>query len=187
MVSTIKLFTKENKLFAIYNIIWYNTIKLYAFEVNLLKKVCCFAGHSELVNKDIIYEKVLEQIERLIIEENVSEFRVGHYGEFDNLCAKAVRSLKGKYPHIHLDLLIPYVTASIRDLKEYYNENYDSITIAEVPQNTPKRFYISKCNEYMINTSDFLICYVKNSFGGARQTLTYAKRKKNIKIFNLTE
>ena len=151
----------------------------------LLVKRCCFAGHSELVDKDKIYESVLEFIEKLITEENVSQFRVGHYGNYDSLCAKAVRRLKDKYPHIHLDLIIPYITADIRDLKSYYNENYDTITNAEIPENTPKRFYITKCNEYMVDTSEFLICYVKNNYGGARQTLNYAKRKGHIKIFNL--
>ena len=146
-----------------------------------------FAGHSSLGDRDKIYADTVNQIEKLIIEENVSQFRVGHYGDFDFLCARAVRYLKEKYPHIHLDLLIPYVTANIRDLKLYYNENYDSITVAEIPENTPKRFYISKCNEYMVDTSDFLICYVKHDWGGAYRTLQSAKRKKHIKIYNLAE
>lgn len=153
----------------------------------LLVKRCCFAGHSELADKDKIYKNVSILIEKLIIEENVTHFCVGNYGDFDFLCAKAVRSLKEKYTHIHLDLIIPYITAGIRDLKSYYTENYDTITIAEIPQNTPRRFYISKCNEYTVDTSDFLTCYIKNSYGGARQTLVYAKRKKHIKIFNLAE
>lgn len=160
---------------------------MVAFGVVLLVKRCCFAGHSELTDKDKIYKNVSILIEKLITEENVSHFRVGNYGDFDFLCARAVRSLKDKYPHIQLDLIIPYITAGIRDLKSYYTENYDTITIAEIPQNTPRRFYISKCNEYMVETSDFLICYIKNSYGGARQTLTYAKRKKYIKIYNLAE
>ncbi len=153
----------------------------------MLGKRCCFAGHSELADRDKIYESILKLIEKLITEENALEFRVGHYGDFDSLCAKAVRSLKDKYPHIHLDLIIPYITANIRDLKAYYNENFDSITVAEIPQNTPKRFYISKCNEYMIEMSDFLICYVERSFGGARYTLDYAKRRKHIKVYNIAE
>lgn len=150
-------------------------------------KRCCFAGHSELADKDKIYESVLKLIEKLITEENVLEFRVGHYGDFDSLCAKAVRSLKDKYPHIHLDLIIPYITADIRDLKSYYNENYDTITNAEIPENTPRRFYITKCNEYMVDTSEFLICCIRHDWGGAHRTLQYAKRKKKIKIFNVAE
>jgi len=36
----------------------------------------------------------------------------------------------------------------------------------------------------MVNESDFLICYVKNSWGGAAKTLEYAKQKKK-NIYNL--
>ena len=32
-----------------------------------------------------------------------------------------------------------------------FYKTYDSILISDVPENTPKRFYISKTNEYMIN------------------------------------
>ena len=32
-----------------------------------------------------------------------------------------------------------------------------------------------------------MICYVKNTWGGAVKTLEYAQRKKHIKIFNLSE
>ena len=40
--------------------------------------------------------------------------------------------------------------------------------------------------EYMVDKSDFLICYVKNNFGGAFKTMSYAEKKKHIKILNLS-
>lgn len=150
-------------------------------------KVCCFAGHSNMAVTNELHKELTELIEKLITEEGVTKFRVGHYGDFDGLCGRTVRKAKEKYNDIHLDLLVPYITAPIRDLKIYFKENYDSLTVANVPENTPKRFYITKCNEYMIDVSDFLICYVNRSFGGARHTLDYAKRKKHIKIYNLAE
>lgn len=50
----------------------------------------------------------------------------------------------------------------------------------------PAKFRILKCNQYMIDYSDFLITYVDHSFGGAAKTLEYAKKKEFIKIFNLS-
>ena len=54
-------------------------------------------------------------------------------------------------------------------------------------ENTPPRFAIIKRNEWMIDKSDFLIAYVKNSFGGANKTLSYAKKRRKIKIINMAE
>jgi len=149
-----------------------------------MNKKCCFAGHRELSDTDEIYNKLLTCIEKLIVEENVSEFWVGNYGHFDSLSAKAVREAKQKRPDVQLNLVIPYLTANINEYREIYYKNYDNILMADIPENTPKRFYISKCNEYMVQKSDFIICYVKYNWGGANKTLKYAQKKK-IKIFNI--
>ena len=61
-----------------------------------MKKVCCFAGHSDTYETEEIFSSLLSKAENLIINENVSEFRVGNYGNFDKLSAKAIRKLKEK-------------------------------------------------------------------------------------------
>ena len=63
-----------------------------------MHKRCCFAGHSKIYHTDDIYDNLVNIIEKLITEENVSEFWVGNYGNFDGLSAKAVRCLKEKFP-----------------------------------------------------------------------------------------
>lgn len=146
---------------------------------------CCFAGHSKIYNTDDIYDNLIRLIEKLIIEENVSEFWVGNYGDFDGLSAKAIRCLKEKYPDIQINLVIPYLTSAINEYKELYYNKYDYILMADLHERTPKKFWILKCNEYMVNSSDFIICYVQHSWGGASKTLEYAQKKKHIKIFNL--
>ena len=78
-----------------------------------MKRRSCFAGHSKLYNTEEIYAELVKHIERLITEENVSEFMVGNYGNFDSLSAKAVRSLKPNHPEISLVLVIPYLTKII--------------------------------------------------------------------------
>lgn len=151
----------------------------------MMKKICCFAGHSELYNQDKIYNELLKLIEKLIVEENVSEFFVGNYGAFDRISARAISTLKEKYPMLQLNLLIPYLTSDINKNNGYYTKIYDNILIADIPQKTPKKFGILKCNEYMIKSSDYLICYLNHSWGGAYKTLQFAKKKKHIKIFYL--
>lgn len=149
--------------------------------------ICSFAGHSKLYNTGEIYEHLLSVIEALITDENIREFWVGNYGAFDRLSAKAVKELKNKYPNIQLNLVIPYLTAEINKHKEEYYKEYDSILIAEIPEKTPKKAQIIKCNQYMVKKSQVLVAYVSYSWGGAVKTLEYAQKQKNIRIINLAE
>ncbi|MBO4898141.1 MAG: DUF1273 domain-containing protein [Clostridia bacterium] len=144
---------------------------------------CCFAGHGMIRDGDI-GQRIINTADILIKQFSVNEFWIGNYGDFDRSAAYAVRSLKKTYDGITLNLIIPYLTQEITRHKDYYKENFDNIIIADIPEKTPKKLYILKANEYMVNNSDFLICYVKLSFGGAVKTLEYAKRKR-IKIYNI--
>ena len=151
-----------------------------------MNKRCCFAGHGKIYDTSI-KEKVKTEIKKLIETENVREFWVGNYGKFDAYSACAVRELKNNYPDIKLELVVPYITKNISQYKEMFYENYDSILISDVPENTPKRFYISKTNEYMINKCDYLICYVTHAWSGAATTMKYALGRKHIKVINIGE
>jgi len=151
------------------------------------KKICCFSGHSRIYDSEELFKNILKKAEELIVECGVSEFWVGNYGDSDRIFASAIRKLKEKYHDIKLILVLPYLTATINENKELYYKNFDCMLMADIPENTPKRFYISKCNQYMINNSDYMICYVKYGWGGAAKTLDIAKRQQNIKIINIAE
>lgn len=138
---------------------------------------CCFAGHGQLSYGEDVYEKLIEVLKRLVTEENVTEFFVGNYGSFDRLCARAVRHIKEEFPHIILTLVVPYLTQEIKKNKDYFNSAFDSILVADMPENTPKAIKILKCNEYMVRKSEFVVAYVKYSFGGAYKTIEFAQRK----------
>ncbi|MBR3993930.1 MAG: DUF1273 family protein [Clostridia bacterium] len=152
-----------------------------------MRKICCFAGHSDLCGADVIYGKLLSVIKILTETQGILEYWVGNYGAFDSLCAEAVRELKIKYPGVQLNLVVPYLTAGINEYKEQFYANFDNILLADVPENTPKRLKIIKCNQYMIKNADVLVCYVEHSFGGAAKTLEYARKREVLKIINLAE
>ena len=148
------------------------------------RKICCFAGHGYIKNitvKDKIKEKAIELIEN----DNVNEFWVGNYGDFDAYAASAIQDLKEYYSEIQLNLIIPYLTKDINEYRELYYKKYDHIIMADMPLNTPQRYKIIKANQFMIDNSQYLICYVEHSWGGAAKTLEYARRKQNIEIYNL--
>lgn len=150
-----------------------------------MKKRCCFAGHSKIFYTEAVYHAVVHRVETLITEEKVSEFWVGNYGNFDALCARAVRSLKEKYPEIELCLVLPYLTADINRDKERYQTKYDRILLADIPKQTPKKFQILKCNTFMVDNADFLLCYTQLEAGGAAKTVEYARKKTQTKVWNI--
>lgn len=147
--------------------------------------ICCFAGHN-MIYDDNIKSEIYNLCVNLITNENVNEFFVGNYGEFDLLCGNIISRLKDKYKDIKLHLVIPYITKNINENKNDIYKKYDSIIIPEMNENTPNNVKIIKANEYMIKKSQFVICYVYYSWGGAFKTYNYAKRK-NINIINIAE
>ena len=146
---------------------------------------CCFAGHSQIY--DDFQSKLKIEIEKLILHKGVNEFWVGNYGVFDRTAAKVVREFKSVYQNIKLYLVLPYTTKTIDENRNQYYEDFDALLIADIPERTPTKYRIIKCNEYMVNESDFLLCYVKYSWGGASKTLEYAEKKKHIEIINISD
>ncbi len=151
------------------------------------RRICYFAGHSDISGERGLFEQVVKTITTLIEEEGVTEFWVGNYGGFDRLSAKAVREVKKSHPEIELNLIIPYLTKEINEYCKEYQKNFDNIIVADIPENTPEKFKILKTNQYAVNNSDYLVCFVRYPFGGAAKTLDFAKRVKEIKIINVLE
>ncbi len=148
---------------------------------------CCFCGHGrywEVPNSIVVL--LLETIEYLINYRNVDTFISGGMGEFDRLCESAIGELKKSYSHIKLFLYIPYMTKYLSNNMEYLHKKYDEIIYPELEQVYYKSA-IQKRNRIMIDESDFMVAYVRNDKGGARQSYNYAKRSKKIKIINLVE
>lgn len=53
-------------------------------------KICCFAGHASLLDKEEVKIKLKKEIMNLIEKENVNTFYSGGNGAFDWLCAHIV-------------------------------------------------------------------------------------------------
>ena len=98
---------------------------------------------------------------------------VGNYGDFDRLCASVLRGMKQEFPQIKILLTVPYLTKSVQQKAN----DFDEIIIPEFPESTPRNLKIIKCNEFMVDNSRVLICYVTCDFGGAVKTLEYAESK----------
>lgn len=160
-----------------------NNIKNIQSDITMNKKerlimIVTFCGHKDDIYKKDTEEKLYEILEELI-KKGANEFLLGGYGSFDSLAAVTVRNLKKKYPDIKSVLVIPYIN---RECDEFL---YDCSWYPDL-ENVPKRFAISKRNECMVNKSDVVVAYVQYGYGGALNTLEYAKRK-GKEIINLAK
>ena len=129
-----------------------------------------FCGHSTVSNSAAVAAALKTVIEELIAE-GATEFYLGGYGEFDSLAARAVRDAKETHPDIRATLVIPYMD------RDFNTALYDGSVYPPL-ESVPRRFAISKRNEWMIEQADVVVSGVTHDWGGAATTLKYANRKK---------
>ena len=143
-------------------------------------KTCFFIGHREADER--LLPELMSVVERLIIEEQVSCFYVGGYGGFDRIAASAIKRSKQNHPEITLMLVLPYHPAE-RPVE--IPHGFDGTYYPEGMEKVPRRFAIVKANEIMVNTSDWLIAYVRHGASNSRKILEYAQHRGNIQIVRI--
>lgn len=149
-------------------------------------KICCFAGHANIPNKEEGKIKLRTEIINLIENEKVTTFYSGGKGDFDWLCAKAVDELRKDYPFIKSYWVLSYMPKEKDDYTESVSKIFDDTVYPNI-ENVPQRFAIVKRNKWLVNNSDFLIAYVEHDWGGAYKTLEYAEKRRKIKIINIAK
>lgn len=132
--------------------------------------IAAFCGHRQIQEPEEVKAWLNETVEQLILE-GADRFYLGGYGRFDVLAAAVVNERKKQHPGIRSVLVLPYPDLTF-DAGSYDETVYPPL------ENVPRRFAISKRNEYMVDRADVVVAYVIYSFGGACKTLSYAQRKK---------
>ena len=129
-----------------------------------------FCGHRDFYGDDGVVRWLRKTVESLILR-GADEFLLGGYGGFDAYAASVMWELKKQYPSIRSILVLPYLD------RAFDAEKYDG-TLYPPLERVPKRYAISKRNEYMVNEAEIVVAYVTHDWGGAAATLAYAKRKR---------
>ena len=140
---------------------------------------CC--GHSRCFLTDDEIIRLENCLTNIIEKEPTCTFYLGGYGNFDRICFDVLTKLKQQYTSIKRVFVTPYIYNydKLKNLSITYDD-----TIYPPIENTPLRFAIDKRNKWMIQSSNLLICYVANTFGGAYNIYKYAKNK-NLEIINI--
>ena len=143
---------------------------------------CCFFGHRTINDTDELRTKIIEAVEKLVMDENVDTFLFGSKSEFDHLCLELVTKLKEKYPHvkrIYVRGEYPFINDNY---KSYLLKSYDETYYPEAIRGAGRAAYIER-NIEMINNSKYCIVYYDESCvptirkSGTKIALDYALKK----------
>lgn len=140
---------------------------------------CCFFGHKDAPPS--IYDTLEEAIEKIIAEDDVTEFLVGNQGQFDGMVLKALRRIKEKYPHVSYNVVLVYMPAEKEECNPY---DFGETMLPEGIENAHPRYAISWRNKWMVNEADVVIAYVTHTWGGAARYMEMAA-KKGKQIINI--
>jgi len=139
---------------------------------------CTFFGHRDC--PDSLRPSLQQAIARLIVEEGVDTFYVGHQGKFDRLALAALQQAVAQYPHIRYTVVLAYLP-TCKDVPW----QPDTTMLPDGIEDVPKRFAISYRNRWLVEHADVVIAYALYR-GGAMQFVELAQ-KKGKKILWLNE
>ena len=143
--------------------------------------IVSFCGHSDFCESVDIKKKLLSIFCKHLNGKQI-DFYLGGYGAFDLYVAKVCKEYQNINRNVKIYFVTPYMSAEY--LKKKNNSLYDGIVVPDNVENYIPKFAIEKRNKWVVEKSDFIIAYVKYSWGGAYKTLNYAKIK-NKKYVNL--
>lgn len=135
-----------------------------------MKNSCAFFGHREC--HDNITHTLQDAILDAICNHGIKTFLCGNYGSFDLMAAHAVKQIQTQHPQVELI----WVRAYLPRAHEYINPIYDHSIYPNGLEFIPKRFAISKRNEWIIGQCDMVIAYVNSEYGGAYTACRRASR-----------
>ena len=141
-------------------------------------------GHRRIDDLNKLENKLAPVIRELIQSKSYVAFLVGRNGEFDEYVASVIKRVQNKieYGSSDITLVLPYSVADI----SYYEEYYDNIVIPECLYKVHPKSAIKLKNQWMVDQSEMVICWVERKEGGAYTAMKYAEKSEKY-IINLHE
>ena len=140
-------------------------------------KSCFFIGHREA--PESVYPELAQTVEQLI-GQGVTDFYVGHYGNFDRLAARAVIAAKQRHPEVRLTMLLPYHPA---EREVVLPAGFDGSLYPPGMEKVPRRFAIARANRWMVEHCTHLVAYVTHPASNAGKVVEWGRRlTKEVKL-----
>lgn len=136
---------------------------------------CTFFGHK---NAPYSIKSFLEQEIILLIKKGVDTFLVGNNGNFDLMVQGVVEKIALSNKSIKYSIVLSRIDESA------ISGNQSATIFPEGFERYPKRFAISKRNDWLISNSSYAIVYVQDKYSNSYKWAQKAI-KKNLKTINL--
>lgn len=157
-------------------------------------KSACFTGHREISeNPKKLAARLYAVLEKLVLEDGVTDFYAGGATGFDTIAAQNVLKLRSNNPDLKLHLVLP--CSNEEQTRNWTpTQKYDFKIIlqrADSVEYTSEHYYrgcMGKRNARLVeNAADYCICYLDPEHkSGTAQTVEMA-RKKGLTVINLFE
>lgn len=146
--------------------------------------IVSFCGHRDFIPGKDTKKNFIGIIKALIKEHGELVCYCGGYGKFDLFVAGCLNGMKKELNNLKVTLILPYLsllngTSSFKYQMHLYDE-----TIYPPLEKVPYKAAICKRNEWIVDNSDTIICYVKYTYGGAHRMRELAK-KRGVTIIDL--
>lgn len=139
-----------------------------------MSKACTFFGHRDC--PPTIKPALKAAIEELVHNHGVDMFYVGNNGQFDAYCRSVLKSLGVNYA---------VVLYRMPGKPSEYEDFSDSMLPEGIVETGPARFALERRNRWMVNQSQYLICFLKQRmYGGTAKFVALAERK-GLTVINL--
>lgn len=135
---------------------------------------CFFIGHRD--TPESIYPELAQTVEQLI-GQGVTDFYVGHYGNFDRLAARAVIAAKRQHSEVRLTMLLPYHPA---EREVVLLPGFDGNLYPPGMENVPRRFAIARANRWMVEHCTHLVAYVTHPASNAGKVVEWGRKAVKI-------
>lgn len=140
---------------------------------------CTFFGHHDCPAS--IKPILREVLAGLIEKDGVDMFYVGRQGQYDAIVRSVLKELADTYPHINYAVVLERIPSQGNG---YDAQNYSDTMLHEGIENINPRFAIPWRNKWMLKQAEYVVAYIKYSWGGAARYVEMAEKqkKKLIKI-----
>ncbi len=147
-----------------------------------IEKTCCFFGHRDA--PDAVKPELIKAIKELIDKHGVSNFYVGNNGSFDSLVFYALKEISANHPEISYAVVLAYLPK--KESEKQPETDWKHLVFPDGIESVPKKFRISRRNDWLIKNSQYVICYVSHITGGAFD-FTQKAKKKGRTVINLSD
>ena len=88
--------------------------------------IITFFGHSDFYEDEKLRKPVLDLLEELSKEEEIT-FYLGGYGNFDGFALYCAKEYKKTHPNCVISFISPYLGKWLDDRREYFEDHFDEI------------------------------------------------------------